>query len=123
MIRVHLRRARRPHLLFMRELSIFVDESGDFGEFDFHSPYYILSFVFHDQDIDIRKWLKTLDEKLKELGLDNQAVHTGPIIRQEREYFDIDLSQRQKIFKVMMAFFRNIDISCKTIYVEKKTHQ
>ena len=37
----------------MRELSIFVDESGDWGEYRHHSPYYIITFVFHDQDIDI----------------------------------------------------------------------
>ena len=30
-----------------RELSIFVDESGDRGEYDYHAPYYIVSFVFH----------------------------------------------------------------------------
>ena len=34
----------------MRELSVFVDESGDFGEYDYHSPYYIITLVFHNQD-------------------------------------------------------------------------
>lgn len=28
----------------MKELSIFIDESGDFGEYDYHSPWYI---VYH----------------------------------------------------------------------------
>lgn len=27
----------------MKELSIFIDESGDFGEYDYHSPWYIVS--------------------------------------------------------------------------------
>ena len=27
----------------MNELSIFIDESGDFGEYDYRSPYYITS--------------------------------------------------------------------------------
>lgn len=31
----------------MRELSIFIDESGDFGPFEKHAPYYVLSLVFH----------------------------------------------------------------------------
>ena len=31
------------------ELSVFVDESGDFGEYDHHAPYYIISLVFHNQ--------------------------------------------------------------------------
>ena len=35
------------------ELSIFIDESGDFGPYGFHSPYYIITMVFHDQAVDI----------------------------------------------------------------------
>lgn len=89
----------------MRELSVFVDESGDFGEYNFHSPYYILSFVFHDQNVDIRNELDFLDKKLNGLGLKDQAVHTGPIIRQEKEYFDMDLKIRQKILKTLIALF------------------
>lgn len=104
----------------MRELSVFVDESGDFGEYDFHSPYYILSFVFHDQNVDINNELNYLDKKLNDLGLKDHAVHTGPIIRQEKEYYDVDFQTRQKILKTLMAFFRSIDIKCKTLYVEKK---
>ncbi|MDO4960829.1 MAG: hypothetical protein Q4E57_03090 [Eubacteriales bacterium] len=42
----------------MKELSVFVDESGDFGEYDYRAPYYIISMVFHDQgnllDEDLR---------------------------------------------------------------------
>ena len=34
----------------MKELSIFIDESGDFGEYDYHSPWYIVTMVFHEQE-------------------------------------------------------------------------
>ena len=37
----------------MKELSIFVDESGDFGEHNYQSSYYIISMVFHNQNINI----------------------------------------------------------------------
>ena len=37
----------------MKELSIFIDESGDFGEYAVHSPYYIITMVYHEQDKDI----------------------------------------------------------------------
>ena len=37
----------------MRELSIFVDESGDFGPCAKHSPFYIITMIFHDQTKDI----------------------------------------------------------------------
>lgn len=37
----------------MKTLSIFVDESGDFGSYTKHSPYYIIAMVFHNQTIDL----------------------------------------------------------------------
>lgn len=46
----------------MKELSIFVDESGDFGEYDHHSPFYIISMVLHDHiTITLRKLLRNND--------------------------------------------------------------
>ncbi len=37
----------------MKELSVFVDKSKDFGEYDYHAPYYIISLVFHNQNMNI----------------------------------------------------------------------
>ena len=37
----------------MKELSVFIDESGDFGEYDDQAPYYIITMVFHDQSLPI----------------------------------------------------------------------
>lgn len=37
----------------MRELSVFIDESGDFGDYNPASPYYIISIVIHAQADDI----------------------------------------------------------------------
>ena len=37
----------------MRELSVFVDESGDFGDYEKHAPYYIITMILHDQSVDI----------------------------------------------------------------------
>ena len=34
----------------MKELSVFVDESGEFGS---SSKYYLVTLLFHDQSIDI----------------------------------------------------------------------
>ena len=39
----------------MKELGIFIDESGDFGEYDYHSPWYIVTMVFHDQNVSIQE--------------------------------------------------------------------
>ncbi len=39
--------------VFMKELSVFVDGFGDFGEYDYHAPFYIISFILHNQEVDI----------------------------------------------------------------------
>lgn len=44
----------------MKELSIFIDESGDFGEYDYHSPWYIVTMVFHEQEASIQEPMEYL---------------------------------------------------------------
>lgn len=104
----------------MRELSIFIDESGDFGEYSYHSPYYIIAMVIHEQSYDMNTELNKLENELKYIGYENHCVHAGPIIRQEQEYRYETLETRQKIMKKMMSFLRKVDVRFKTIYIEKK---
>ena len=104
----------------MKELSIFVDESGDWGEYDYHSPYYIISMVLHDQSYDISENLIQLERQLSDIGYPHHTIHAGPIIRSENEYRDEELSIRQKLIKNLMAFIRESDISFKAFYIEKK---
>ena len=82
------------------QLSIFVDESGDFGSFSPHSPYYLVSMLFHDQSNDISKAVALLDEQIKNLGIESHAVHTGPIIRREDRYRNLTIDERKKLLAV-----------------------
>lgn len=104
----------------MKELSIFVDESGDFGEYDYRTPYYIISMVLHNQDVDITEDLRILENELHNIGWSHHCVHVGPVIRSEEEYRGYSLLERQKILMKMMTFIRHIDIQFKSIYIEKK---
>ena len=104
----------------MKELSIFVDESGDFGEYDYRTPYYIISMVLHNQDVDITEDLRILENELHNIGWSHHCVHAGPVIRSEEEYRGYSLLERQKILMKMMTFIRHIDIQFKSIYIEKK---
>ena len=70
----------------MKELSIFVDESGDFGDYAEHSSYYIISMVIHDQNNDISNDIEILERHLTEIGYPNHCLHAGPIIRNETPY-------------------------------------
>lgn len=55
-------------------LSVFIDESGVFGEFSTKAPYYMVSMVFHEQRIDITDEIAILDRHIKELGFPPHAV-------------------------------------------------
>lgn len=104
----------------MKELSIFVDESGDFGSYESHSPYYIVTFVFHDQSVDITKNINHLNDKFSESGLPDHPVHAGPLIRKESEYKNLSLPERKRIFNFLYNFVRTADITYRSIVIEKK---
>ena len=46
----------------MKELSVFIDESGDFGDVKDRPAYYLVTFVFHDQDHAIEQQVIKLEE-------------------------------------------------------------
>ena len=49
-------------------LSIFVDESGDFGNLQPHSPYYIVTMLFHDQNDSIAFDNEVLDANIRAMS-------------------------------------------------------
>lgn len=107
-----------PH---MKELSIFVDESGDFGGYKHHSPYYIISMVFHNQDNNISNEIDKFNNELVLLGLESHhCIHNGPIIRKEPPYENMDIKERRHLLNKMVAFTRHLNITFKCIHIKKK---
>ena len=104
----------------MRNLSIFVDESGTFGPYKHHSPFYIVTLVFHDQSVDISSNLNRLRDAMKQRGLPDYTVHAGPLIRRDDEYRDFIGEERKVIFDYLFNFVRTVDIKYHPIHVEKK---
>ena len=114
-----------PHLFlcngdYMKELSIFIDESGDFGEYNKISPYYIVTMVFHDQDKDLTACLDSLEQELTYLGYPNHCLHAGPIIRMEAEFKEEDIVVRRKLLMKLMGFIRKIKIKHRSFFIEKR---
>ena len=103
----------------MKDLSIFVDESGNFGMNSKHSPYYLVSFVFHDQQHDISELVSHMERSLSDLGFPNHCVHTEPIIRNEAVYESMTLEERKKIFNCLCRFARKAPVSQKTFVFRK----
>lgn len=92
-------------------LSVFIDESGDFGPYEHHAPYYIVSMVLHEQAKDIGDNISALDEHIHNLGYEQHVIHVGPLIRREQNYRNELMEDRKKLFKTLFHFTRKIPVS------------
>lgn len=61
----------------MRELSIFIDESGDAA---FRSDFYLIALVFHEQDISIAERIRKYEGALSDQQLDRIPFHFNPLL-------------------------------------------
>ena len=105
----------------MNELSIFVDESGDFGTYEPHAPFYLFTLVFHNQGNAIDDQINHLEHGLSDLGFDvKHCFHAGPIIRREEDYQYLSITERRKCLNRIMTFAKSCEISYITFSVEKK---
>ena len=59
-------------------LSVFIDESGDFGPYEAHAPYYLVSMILHNQSTDISENIKLFDSHLLNLGYPN---YNGSVVK------------------------------------------
>ena len=104
----------------VKELSVFIDESGVFGPYEAHSPFYIVAMVFHDQSSAITENIDRLNARISLFGLPNYTIHAGPLIRREYEYSHMSLLDRKRIFNFLYNFVRTSDIEYYSITIEKK---
>ena len=100
-------------------LSIFIDESGDFGSYEVHAPYYLISIVIHNQRIDISENIKVFNSHLLNLGYQNHAIHTGPLIRRESIYSHDSIKERKRLFNALFNFSRKLDFQYLCIKINK----
>lgn len=90
-------------------LSIFIDESGDFGPYEHHTPYYLVAMVLHDQSVSIESNIQELSQHVHNLGYPDHAIHTGPLIRRESIYCNDRMGERKKLFNALFNFTRKLD--------------
>lgn len=98
--------------LMKRLMSVFIDESGDFGFVGDASKYYVITFVFHDQKYDISANI----DKIK----DRPVFHAGPIIRREYPFQNETPLERKKLFQSIFIFSHSLPIKTKSFSYYKK---
>ena len=104
----------------MKELSVFIDESGDFGEITERPAYYLVTLLFHDQKNDIASNVKKLEDSTKNSGFDFEYIHTGPVIRREDVFSGLSIDERRKLLFKMLNFIVSSPIAYEMVVVNRK---
>lgn len=104
----------------MKELSVFIDESGDFGQLNERPAYYLVTLVFHEQMNDISPNVSKLEESVRNAGFDFEYIHTGPVIRREEVFKNYSMDERRKLLYKMFNFILTSPITYETISVNRK---
>lgn len=101
-------------------LSVFADESGSFDSNISPSRFYVVSLVFHDQTISIAKELADLETTLSYMGYSNLCLHSGPLIRREEKFENMDIQERRKLFGRLVAFARRAPVQGRSFCIDKR---
>lgn len=104
----------------MKELSVFIDESGDFGEIKERPAYYLVTFVFHNQENRIEEQVTKLEESVRNSGFNVEYIHTGPVIRREEVFARYSIDERRKLLYKMLNFVNGCPISYLTVTVDRR---
>ncbi len=95
----------------MRELSIFVDESGSDGLSDRH---YLLTVVMHDQSESIADSIAAYEGALRAKGLPDIPFHASPLMNGKDQYSGLDLRTRKMLLGSFRVFFRHMPVRYRT---------
>lgn len=113
-----------------KELSIFIDESGDYGvlgddliksDHNKQDELYVISFVFHNQGIDIKKNIEYQNQNNENYGFDiNKPLHFAPLIRGDNDFYK-SFTNEEKLSIILSEsrFIKNTNISCAVFTIDK----
>ena len=105
----------------MPELSLFVDESGDFGLYKPDTPFYIVAMVFHDQSSPISQQMRDLDSDLISNNLRTSSIHTRPLLRHEDEYRNLTVQEQRYLLSRLYLFAKKCNLRYKVFVFDRRT--
>lgn len=101
----------------MRELSIFIDESGDAA---FRSNFYLVTLVFHDQSVSLGDRFAKYEAALLNQQLDCIPFHFNPLLNGNDDYRWKDIRNRKRQLAAFTAFVQYLPIQYATFLFEKR---
>ena len=104
----------------MKELSIFIDESGDFGVATKFPSYYLTTFILHEQNKDISNQIEQLEKRIRSNNFAIEYLHAMPIIRGESVFKKYSISDRRKMLYCMLNFTMSCPITHFTVSINRK---
>lgn len=108
----------------MSNLSVFIDESGDFGPYEYHAPFYPITLVLHDQNVDVSDQISYLKKHVIEQGFpEGHAIHSAPLIHRESNYKSLAMPERKRLFRALFSFTRKAGVRDKTFSYKKREYQ
>ena len=116
-----------------RELSIFIDESGELSApcrpNSCKDAFYVVSLVFHNQDTDISGLVDHLNLGLEDMRIPgisrNHALHSYNLIRGERPYQPLSFKERRKLFNKAVDFANacaKVGVVGKTCVIDRRQY-
>lgn len=84
----------------MKILSIYVDETGDFGPYNSKTPIYGVSFVLCENLDKCCCYLEKFNKRIKNKKQGDFALHAGPLIRNEGPYEGLIREDRVALFDI-----------------------
>lgn len=103
----------------MRELSVFIDESGSDGLKD---KYYLVTLVLHEQGDDVSQSIWLYERSLSEKGLPDIPFHASPLLYGRDDYAGMELAERKRLLSSFRVFFRHIPIKYTCIALKTKEY-
>ena len=75
----------------------------------------------HDQSKSIDKQVAHLRRHVAEMGFDvGHAIHSAPLIRREKDYAEMGLPSRRRLFRSLLTFMRLCDVRYKAFVFRKR---
>lgn len=104
-----------------KALSIFIDETGEFGFSRNSAKFYGISLVIHDQSKNINEQINSLNSRYALLGF-SKMVHMGDLMGGCEDYAGMEIEERKKIFMLLYRFAMGVPASYHSFFFDKKYH-